>query len=493
MTLFYLPVIKVPVNFTDTLRVLKSCCILHWGDLRLLNARQTSRIINTALTMVSAAMTVSLFSTISRAQPQAAYQDTQQNSVVDSNQKSTTSASRQQASRQQASKQTATKQQARTQQKNTARKDPPKITTRASTNQYDDIADTASNKDVRQFHEVLNDLLSEFAYDVKQGQINGLKNLAIRKVEISDTLPRTYEQYVELLVTERVRENSKVKLINCVSCKSKSSTMVEGKLMITSPLTNVQKMDEAASQLGIENYMDVVLVYHTTHMVLAFNIFNTQTKEMTWARTYNSETLRSRYQRMAVDYNQIEKSRTSEEYVPDYKFLLGIGASQLPNVAGTTRDKSFISLHLRSVEKFDNRRTDFGLLTSFWVNTATFLKSYPSEGTSTGTTTETYSGEARPLAYKYVLGIHALAARNFVGDVEMYDRIRHGTHLAVGGLISTGYLAPSVRVGWDMYFGRRFVATIDAHYVVQSTILVGDNYKKARGGTGGDFILSYNF
>ena len=328
---------------------------------------------------------------------------------------------------------------------------------------------------------------------MKQGQITGLKNLAIRRVEISDTLPRTYEQYVELLVTERIRENSKVKLINCISCKTKSSTMIEGKLMISSPLTNVQKMDEAANQLGIENYMDVVLVYHTTHMVLAFNVFSTQTKEMVWAKTYNSETLRSRYQRQAVDYNQIEKGRTSDEYVPDYKFLIGMGACQLPNVAGTERDKSFIGLHMRALEKFDNRRVDFGLLASFWANTANFLKAYPSEGTASSTTTETYTGEQRALPYKYVLGLHALTARNFVGDVEMYDRIRHGMHLGVGGIISTGYLAPSARVGWDIYFGRRFVATFAGQYIMQSTILVGSKYTHARGGGGGDFTLSYNF
>ena len=492
MALFICPPIKVPVTLTDTHRRLKSFGYHREGDQRLINARQTSRVIKTAMAFASAAMSLCVIATTSTAQQQAGSQATSQNTALDSNQKSATVAPRQQAAKQQTSKTQAAKNQGKTQQKS-PRKDPPKIAPRAASNQYDDSADTASNKDVRQFHEVLNDLLSEFAYDVKQGQINGLKNLAIRKVDISDTLPRTYEQYVELLVIERIRENSKVKLINCVSCKSRSSTMVEGKLLITSPLTNLQKMDEAANQLGIENFMDVVLVYHTTHMVLAFNVFNTQTKEMTWARTYNSETLRSRYQRMAVDFNQIEKSRASEEYVPDYKFLLGFGASQLPNVAGTTRDKSFISLHIRAVEKFDNRRTDFGLLTSIWANTANFLKAYPSEGTSTTTSTTTYSGDSRPLPYKYALGLHALAARNFVGDVEMYDRIRHGTHLAVGGLISTGYLAPSIIAGWDIYFGRRFVATFDAHYIIQSTILVGTEYQKARGGTGGDFILSYNF
>ena len=350
----------------------------------------------------------------------------------------------------------------------------------------------APNSDVRQFHDVLNDLLSEFAFDVKQGQVNGLKNLSIRRIDISDTLPRTYEQYVELLVSEKIRENSKIKLLNCIPCKSKTSTMVDGKLMITSPLTNLQRMDEAAGQLGIENFMDVVLVYHTTHMVLAFNIFSTQTKELAWARTYNSETLRSNYQRMAVDYKQVEKGRESDTYVPDYKILIGLGGSQLPNVAGDARDKSFLGLHMRTLEKFDNRRLDFGLSVSMWTSTADLLKAYPSEGTSSGTEAP-YTGDSRPIPYKYLLGIHALLARNFVGSVEIYDRVRHGLHLGIGGVVSKGYLAPSVKAGWDVYLGRRFVATIDAHYITKSTILVGDDFQTSRGGGGGDFSLSYNF
>ncbi len=397
-----------------------------------------------------------------------------------------------QASQRSQSQQRAYSQQSQQKKSKKNQRVAPRLSAREASQQG--LDDVAPNTEVRQFHEVLNDLLSEFAYDVKQGQINGLKNLSIRRIDISDTLPRTYEQYTELLVSERIRENSKVKLINCIPCKSKSSTMVEGKLIITSPLTNVQKMDEAANQLGIENYMDVVLVYHTTHMVLAFNVFSTQTKELVWARTYNSETVRSRYQRMAVDFNQIEKSRNSDEYVPDYKILVGFSGSNLPNVAGGERDKSFLGVHIRSVEKFANRKLDFGLLTSGYISTAKFLNTYPSEGAATSSSSSTtYSGSARPLPYTYVLGVQALTAYNFVGDVEVYDRVRHGVHFGLGGIISTGYLAPSARLGWDTYFGRRFVLTVSAQYISESTILVKGDYQTSRGGGGGDLVLSYNF
>ncbi|NRA44938.1 MAG: hypothetical protein HRU09_08290 [Oligoflexales bacterium] len=52
--------------------------------------------------------------------------------------------------------------------------------------EVNEVADglVASSKTVRRFHEVLDELLAEFGYDVKTGQIKGLKNLAIRKVDV---------------------------------------------------------------------------------------------------------------------------------------------------------------------------------------------------------------------------------------------------------------------------------------------------------------------
>ena len=49
----------------------------------------------------------------------------------------------------------------------------------------------ASGKQVRRFHEVLDELLAEFGYDVRMGQLKGLKNVSIRRVDVSDALPNT--------------------------------------------------------------------------------------------------------------------------------------------------------------------------------------------------------------------------------------------------------------------------------------------------------------
>ncbi|MBF0441146.1 MAG: hypothetical protein HQK54_04515 [Oligoflexales bacterium] len=359
----------------------------------------------------------------------------------------------------------------------------------------------ASTGAVRQFHEVLDELLSEFSYDVKKGQVNGLKNLSVRKVIVDNTLPVSYKSYLEMLVTERIRENSRIRLITCLPCKTKTSRIVDGKFLITSPQTNMAEATRAAEQLGIENFMDVVLIYHTTHMVLAFNIFNTETKEAVWARTYNSETTKSRYQKLAVDFNQIEKSKNSSEYVPEYRFMGGMGVATVPNVGGTSEDKSFLALQFRGMEKFNNRKNEFGLLLSYWQNTKTLTSSYPTEngssGTASATTTATSSttdtSEPVPKPFTSAIGLYAVFAYNFLGALESYNEIRTGLNLGVGLFLATGYLATSGRLGLDTFLGKKFTISLGGLYIAPSQILMAKQFVKTKGGSGGDLVISYNF
>ena len=173
-----------------------------------------------------------------------------------------------------------------------------------SMSESNEVVVVADPKNIRQFHEVLDELLIEFGYDIKANQVQGLKNLAIRKVRVSEAIPKSYENYLDLLSSEKIRQNSDIRLINCIPCKAKTSNIVEGKLKITSPETNLDQLRVAANQMGIENFMDIVLVYHTTHMVLAYQIFSVETGEMLWARAYNSETIRSRFQNWQLTTNK---------------------------------------------------------------------------------------------------------------------------------------------------------------------------------------------
>ncbi|MCX6129907.1 MAG: hypothetical protein NTX25_12710 [Proteobacteria bacterium] len=236
-------------------------------------------------------------------------------------------------------------------------------------------------KQMRLFHEVLNDILTEFAYDVKAKNLDVVKNIAIRKITLNEALPKSYENYLELMIIERLRSQAKMKLISCLPCKTKSTRVVEDRLFITSPTSNLEEMARASDELGIDNFMDVLFIYNSSHIVMAVQVFNSKSKEIIWAETYNSETLRSRYQKLAIDYNQIQQSRISDEYRPDFRYLIGLGAGNIPNVSKSALEKNMLSLHLRATEKFANRHNEFGLLLTLNLSSSSFLSTYPAEGT----------------------------------------------------------------------------------------------------------------
>lgn len=361
----------------------------------------------------------------------------------------------------------------------------------------------ASSKTIRQFHEVLDELLAEFGYDIKTGQLNGLDNIAIRKVEVSEALPNSYEKYIKMLITERIRDNAQVRILNCISCETKTSKLVEGKIIITSPSTNVSELKFAAERLGIKNFMDIILVYHSTHMVLALQIFTVESNELIWTRTYNSETIKSRFQKLAIDYRQVAKSRPGEDYQPEYRILIGAGGSALPNIGGDENNSSMLALEVRSTERFNNRKSEFGMLLSIYSAISSILNDYPIlEGTGSSSeetppqpdfNAQDTTKPAEPQPFSTALAITALYAHNFLGSVESYNELRQGIHLAAGGLFAGGYLAGHVRLGWDMYFGRRFVVSFAGLYIAPSKILLEKEWIPTKGGNGAEVVVSYNY
>ena len=283
-------------------------------------------------------------------------------------------------------------------------------------------------------------------------------------------------------------------MISCLPCKSKKSKINGEQIIITSPHTNVGEMSAAAEQLGIDYFMDVILVYHTTHMVLAFQVFDTQTKELTWARTYNSETIRSRFQKLAVDYSQVIKSRESDEYIPEWRYLFGFGGAVIPNVVSGAEESSMLSLQLRGTEKFNNRRSEFGLLTTINYSTSALLNEYPSTKPDGFTSTEDPSvTEITPTPFTLAIGLFGIYSHNFLDVVENFDRMRFGLNTAIGIHLASGYLAPTARGGFDAFLGKRFVISTAVMYVTNANILLDKKFVKTSGGIGGDVVLSYSF
>jgi hypothetical protein len=354
----------------------------------------------------------------------------------------------------------------------------------------------SSASQVRRFHEVLDELLAEFGYDIKMGQIKGLSQVAIRKVRVSQAIPRTYEDYLETLLAERIRENSRIKMIACVPCKTRTSSLVEGKIIITSPATNLAKLESAAAMLGISYFMDAVLVYHTTHMVLAVDVFHAQTKELVWARTYNSETIKSRYQKLAVDYSQVAKSRPGEDYVPEYRTMFGFGGAMMPNLSKNNKDSSMLNLQIRGTEKFSNRKNEFGMLLSILKTANSTVSEYPTEGVGDGTSTPEQIPSGDPLspkAYSQAFALYGIYSHVMLGSVESYNEVRHGVNFGLGGLFATGYIAPAFRAAWDIFLGRRFVTSAGLDFVGPSSVFIKGKSVPITGGAGGHVLLSFTY
>jgi hypothetical protein len=254
-------------------------------------------------------------------------------------------------------------------------------------------------------------------------------------------------------------------------------------------------LKSVANQLGIENFMDVVLVYHTTHMVIGFEIFNAETNEAVWTRTYNSETIKSRYQKLAIDYKQVAKSRPGDDYVPEYRLLAGFGGGGIPNVGGDVSDATMLNINLRATEKFDNRKSEFGMQFTLFKSLNSIVSQYPTEGTDEGDSNETDAadGPLRPKAFETAVAIYGIYAHNFLGAVESYNELRQGIHTGLGAFISSGYIAATLDIGWDLYFGRRFATTFSAIYLAPSKILVGSETIDTKGGAGATINLLFNY
>jgi hypothetical protein len=88
--------------------------------------------------------------------------------------------------------------------------------------------------------------------------------------------------------------------------------------------------------------------------------------------------------------------------------------------------------------------------------------------------------------------MHALYARNFLGNLESYNDVRYGLTGGLGFVLSTGYIAPTARVGWDIFFGKKFTVTIGGIYIHTSQILIGKEFINTKGGVGADCVFSYN-
>lgn len=357
---------------------------------------------------------------------------------------------------------------------------------------------TDKGNEVRKFNDVLADLLNEFSYDLKTNQLQGVKNVSIRRVAVSDTIPKSYESYVESLAAERFRKHSSIRVLQCTNCRVKRTIVERGRLTVTTPINNPRELDLIAAQMGIETWVDVALLYQETSMVLAFNVFDAKTKELLWTKVYNSENL----YRKTVGGEDAARARIGpdaqaetkeEERKSRYVTALTAGYFLIPNVK---KPSNMLGATLRIAERFNVERSEIGGSVSVVMDPGLFVKDYGGvDGDPAQSGEVTVAGKKETIK-PFTIGIAVFGSyvHNFITVPEDFDTMRTGVSLGLGGMFASGYITFTGRGGFVMRFGRHFIFDVGAMYSAPTTLKIKGAYEyKTKGGPGADVTFGLHF
>lgn len=341
----------------------------------------------------------------------------------------------------------------------------------------------------RKFNDVLNDLLNEFSYDLKTNQVKGIQNVSVRKVIVNESIPKSYENYLEDLITERLRTHSKIKVIQCTNCKLKRSRVENGRVVISSPINNPAELDGLSRDLGIEVWIDAALLYQETNMILALKAFDAKTKELVWTKVYNSEKIEKNVSTM--DEPTVERDEEGN-YIAQYITNVSAGVYSVPNVG---QNETMIGLGIRIAEQFNGRHAEVGAsitpLFSPKLVASNYSTSKKVEGTEAAEETITNVKDVEP----WTIGAKVAATYHYTfwDGKENYDNVRYGVGAAVGGIIAPGYLTLYGRGSMHARFGKRWQLELGADYHMPTTISVQNVKFTTEGGTGYDIAFGFLF
>jgi hypothetical protein len=320
--------------------------------------------------------------------------------------------------------------------------------------------DRVANDDQRNFYEVLEDLLADFEYDLKNGDVRGLKDVSVRNIALSENVPPSFKSHIELVITERILRTSQAKIIQCLACRSRKTQLNGDQVVVTSPDSNPVELARIAKTAGISNFMDIAFTFQPGGMVLSMTTTDPDTGSVIWSRSYNSETSRTAAYRRGVDFSQIDDARRASEYRPNLQYRLATlytYQQDLSEAAGC------IGAAFRLMERYDNRKKEVGFEVDYFMNTSSVAGSGTTVTSST--TTSIWSGFNLTLLF-----VHAW---NFIGAEENFNSIRGSLFAGVGGSYATGYLGGLVRSGYEFRLGRHWAVSGSVGYRPPSAIFVG--------------------
>jgi hypothetical protein len=332
----------------------------------------------------------------------------------------------------------------------------------------------------RDFYGALNDTLGDFEYDLKHETVKGADSFAVREVTSNENVPLSFASHIEDLIAERVLRATKSKIIKCIGCKARSTSLT-GKnggdqLKITSPRTNAKELAKIAKAQGIRHFMDVSFTYLPSGMVMSMTVTDPADSTITWSHTYNSESSRAALLRRGYDTDQLDEStRRATEYPATIQYRLRVDYLIEPDIGGY---KGCLGFAFRMVERYDNRKKELGFEFQYLRGTAALLHA-DEENVSL------YAGINATLLVLHVW--------NLIGGKEDFNLPRASLYGGVGGTYTSGFLGGLFRVGAEYRMGQHSAVTAHLGYRPPSTAFIpigdGESVTGAELGAGISFLF----
>jgi hypothetical protein len=307
----------------------------------------------------------------------------------------------------------------------------------------------------RNFYEVLDDVLGDFEYDLKNGSVQGLKDLAIRNIAVSENVPPSFKSHLELLVTEKIIKATRAHVLQCLECRAKRTMLQGDQVVVSSPQTNPTELARVARENGIAHFMDIAFSYQPTGMILSLYITDADNDSVVWTQTYNSETSRAAAARQGIDYTDTDEIRKQTEYVPVIQYRFSVLYLSEPNIG---RQTGCLGAAFRAMERYDNRKKEVGFELDYLKDSSTVV--------SSDTAPNLYSG--------FNLTMLFLHSWTSIGGEENFNRPRTSFTLGIGGTYSSGFLGGLARAEYEWRLGKHYAVTPTLGYRFKSTPFVSN-------------------
>jgi len=344
------------------------------------------------------------------------------------------------------------------------------------------------------------DLLQEFAADVSENKLPTGKKILLRSLKMDKGLPKGLSLYTEEKVKSVLSETHKAKIVSCKDCDLKTGGSAQGREIKSKKLSDSVK---DASHL-----LDLSIHHYGTDIELSVKLYEYPSWKLVWDKKYLTSRIRERVKLFGYDTiatpEQLRRKKY-DEYQGSFRILAGFGYARVPNIAGDDRDANKWSFQTRAVERFNQNRSEFGILLGLHLTESSMKNKYGKKSDSTEEEYPSYQlapgdddeeiteDDVVLLPYSTCWLLNGIYSHIFFGMSENLSSVRHGVHFGGGFAIANSFQAPTARLGYDLYFGRNFVLTGAAVWIGSMTQQVTlDISVETKPSVGADFVLSYS-